>query len=105
MIDMKEKIERDWPRKLRRAAESSLTRIVAARDLLVSGIDQPGINLPRPRGRLPGRRAGQRRHDLTATLADFGVIVLPRISDPAQHLEKARLPVAIIRREISAANK
>ena len=49
MVDMEEKIQRHRARKFRRAAEAAFARIVAARDLLIGGIDQlsrPLLSVP-----------------------------------------------------------
>ncbi len=104
LVDVKKKLERDRPRKLRRAAEPAFARVVAACDLLVGGIDQLRIDLPALRRPTRGR-ALERGHDLASALADLAVVALPRVRDLAQHFEETRLPVAIFRRKISAADK
>ncbi len=101
---MKKKLERDRPRKLWRAAETAFARVVTTRDLLVSGVDQLRVDLP-ARRRRPCRGALERGHDLASAFADLAVVVLPRVRDLAQDFEETRLPVAIFRRKISAADK
>src|SRR5262245_2041384 len=103
MVNVKEKIKRYRSRKFRRAAEASLLRVITARDLLVCAVDQLSINFSL--ARTARRRARQGGHDLIPALADFRVVFFPGVCDPAQHLEKARLPVAILRWKIGAANK
>src|SRR6187551_3634480 len=64
VVGAEKKIKRHRPRELWRAAKSALPRIVTTRDLLIGGIDQPGVNFPRSLYRRGGSGTSQRRHDL-----------------------------------------
>ena len=103
LIDIKEKIQRHRAGKFRRAAEPAISRVVAARDLYISRIDQFRVYLSGRSRRRGGM--GQRGHDLVAALTDLGAIVCPGVGDSMQHLEETRLPIAIHGREIGAADK
>ena len=65
------KIQRDRPRKFRRAAEAAFVRIIAARDLLDRPLQITGVDLLAARVGAAGLRFAQRRDDLGPLLRDL----------------------------------
>ena len=103
-VKSRQKIERDRSRKFRRVAEAAFFRIERTVKLLISGLQNAGIDLAAG-GRLRRLRFAQCRNDLGTLIDDVFVVLLPRRGDSFQNLSESGLTVPIFRRKISAADE
>ena len=98
---MQQEFEVDRRRKLRGAAETSVSAVVAVENRVGRGEDEGGVRIP-GRGRARGQVAPDRRGDLARGCVDPFPAVEPVVAEVAQQGRKAGAAVAVLRREVGA---
>src|SRR6266404_833190 len=103
-VKPREKIERDRPRELRRAAEAAFFLIKRASKLLIGFVENLIVDLGGGCG-LRGLRFAQRRDDFRALIDNLFVVLLPSCGDAFQNFFETGLAVTVLRGKISTTDK
>src|SRR5436190_11054370 len=102
-VESHQEIERHWSRKFWGVTEAAFLWVVAAVNLLVSGIQDSCVDFPlRSCRRL---RFAQGRNNLATLFNNLVVILLPSRRDSFKHVFESRLTVPLLWWKISSSDK